>query len=342
MNNIIAEDLTKIISTKLPWKDISGKTVLITGASGLLASYIVETLLELKLNINVIALVRNKKNALIRFIDYKDDKNLDIIDNNINLPLSIEKNIHFIIHAAGQASPKYFGTDPVGTMLPNVIGTYNLLELARKKNVEKFLYFSSCEVYGNAGEVYDEISETNFGVIDPINLRSSYSESKRAGETLCISYNSQFKVPTLIVRPFHTYGPKLAIGDGRVFADFVYNIVNNQDISIYGDGLAERSFCYISDATVGFFTILLNGKIGEAYNLANPKCEISIENLAKVLVNIFPEKKLEIKKYQNTKENYIPSKINKFRPNILKIMELGWIPTVSIYEGFKRTILSFE
>jgi UDP-glucuronate decarboxylase len=341
-NKIIAEDLKQIVSIDLPWSNFAEKTVLITGANGFLPSYLVETLLYLDQNTKIIALVRSEEKALNRFIDYSNNKNLEFIVQDVSKPIEIEQELHYIIHAASQASPKYFGSDPVGTMLPNIIGTYNLLELAKLKKVNKFLYFSSCEIYGDVGEGFDKISEDNFGIVNPNNIRSSYSESKRAGETLCVSYHYQCNVPVVIVRPFHTYGPKLAQGDGRVFADFVFNIVNNQDIVMYSDGSAERSFCYATDATRGFFTLLLLGKEGEAYNLANPSCESSIINLATTLVNLFPEKKLKVKKSETAKENYLPSTINRLRPDITKMNNLGWFPSISIEDGFKRTILSFD
>jgi nucleoside-diphosphate-sugar epimerase len=293
-----------------------------------------------KANIKVIGVVRNLKNAKKRFGNHIHRNDFLLINHDINSELKINNNIDFIIHAASQASPKYYGIDPVGTFAANTIGTYNLLNLAIKKQIKKFLYFSSSEVYGS---VYNQesISENDFGIIDPTNVRSCYSESKRMGETMCISFAHQFNLPVSIVRPFHTYGPGLSLDDGRVFADFVSNIVRNENIIMNSDGNAIRSFCYLADATKGFFTVLLKGENATAYNVGNPSGETSIKDLAQLLVGLFPERNLQVEINLQKGENYIKSTFNKLSPEIEKIKLLGWKPTTSISEGFKRTILSF-
>jgi UDP-glucuronate decarboxylase len=344
LSPIILEDLNLIIDTDIPWQELFNKSILITGANGFLPAYIVRTLLLLndkkKANIKVIGVVRNLKNAKKRFGNHIHRNDFLLINHDINSELKINNNIDFIIHAASQASPKYYGIDPVGTFAANTIGTYNLLNLAIKKQIKKFLYFSSSEVYGS---VYNQesISENDFGIIDPTNVRSCYSESKRMGETMCISFAHQFNLPVSIVRPFHTYGPGLSLDDGRVFADFVSNIVRNENIIMNSDGNAIRSFCYLADATKGFFTVLLKGENATAYNVGNPSGETSIKDLAQLLVGLFPERNLQVEINLQKGENYIKSTFNKLSPEIEKIKLLGWKPTTSISEGFKRTILSF-
>ena len=279
--NIITEDLNEIIKAPIDWERFSNKTVLITGASGFLPAYIVETLLFLSekgiiKNNKILALVRNVEKANTRFNHYLNNENLQFIVQDVCNPINISEKIDFIIHAASQASPKFYGSDPVGTLNANIIGTSNLLELAKRNKVEKFLYFSSSEVYGNLNEDDIPTSEDKFGSIDPCNIRSCYSEGKRAGETICISWKHQFKIPIVIVRPFHTYGPGMDLNDGRVYADFIRNIVNNENIEMKSDGSAIRAFCYISDATIAFFKVLLSGEIGAAYNVGNDKNTYSI------------------------------------------------------------------
>jgi len=144
-----------------------------------------------------------------------------------------------------------------------------------------------------------------------------------------------------IVRPFHTYGPGMLLDDGRVFADFVSNIVNKQNIVLNSDGSSRRAFCYLTDATIGFLTILLNGENGEAYNMGNPQEEYSILELAKILVNAYPEFKLEVILNTITNTDYLKSTITRNSPNIDKLKKLNWNPTVTVEEGFKRTISSF-
>lgn len=345
-NKVVTEDLEYIINSNLPWEYFEGKTVLISGANGFLPAYMVETLLYLnekkfKNKIKVIGIVRNKKKALRRFSKYKNRNDLQLIVQDVCKPVLIEGAIGYIIHAASQASPKYYGKDPVGTLSPNVFGTYNLLELAREKKVKSFLFFSSGEVYGQVSDKDIPIKEDIYGYVDPADVRSCYAESKRMGETMCVCWFHQYGVPTKIIRPFHTYGPGMRLDDGRVFADFVSDIVHNRNIVMKSDGSAIRAFCYIPDATVGFFTVLLKGKNGEAYNVGDNRGEISILNLANLLVGLFPEKKLRVEKKEITEEGYIRSKITRNSPDISKIAELGWVPKHSLEQGFIRTVRSF-
>jgi UDP-glucuronate decarboxylase len=346
-NPILKADFEAIANADLPWEKMEGKTVLITGANGLLPSYIAKSLLYRNMlrkgnkPIKVLGLVRNIEKANKVFANYLTDANFTLIDNSILQPLKIEGAVDFIIHAASQASPKYYGIDPVGTAEPNVIGTYHLLNLAKEKKAQKFLFFSTSEVYGTT-EGIDTIHEDDLGKVNPTAVRSCYSESKRMGENLCASFAHQFDIDTSIVRPFHTYGPGLSFDDGRVFADFVANIVRNEDISMNSDGSAIRSFCYIKDATEGFLTVLLKGEKGDAYNIANPDGELSIRALAETLTALFPEKGLKARFVENKDKNYIASTFKKLTPSIEKAKKLGWQPTTSVEEGFRKTILSYQ
>lgn len=340
---IILNDLKQIFSSEIDWVKFYSKNILISGASGFLPAYLVEMFLYVnsikpQANINIIALVRNKEKANIRFSHLINNSNLTIIVQDVCEPLEIEQKVDFIIHAASQASPKYYGIDPVGTINANIIGTSNLLKLAYKKNVEGFLYFSSSEVYGSLEDHKIPTSESWFGSIDPCNVRSCYSEGKRAGEALCISWHHQFNIPVNIVRPFHTYGPGMSLDDGRVYADFIRDIISDSDIKMLSDGSAIRAFCYISDATEAFIKILLNKNFGNAYNVGNDKCVVSIVELAEILIKLFPEKKLKVIKKENNTTEYIKSEISKNIPNIEKIKKIGWVPQTSIEEGFIKTI----
>jgi nucleoside-diphosphate-sugar epimerase len=213
--------------------------------------------------------------------------------------------------------------------------------LAIESKVEGFLYFSSSEVYGQIPNSENPISEEQFGYLNPAIVRSCYAESKRMGETICISYFHQFSVPVKIVRPFHTYGPGMDLNDGRVYADFVKNIVHNENIKLSSDGSAKRAFCYIKDATIGFFLVLLNGKPGECYNIGNQTQEYSIKNLAEIIVKLFPEKNLTVTTHSSIDSNYVASKVSRNCPNCDKAKTLSWEATTSVQEGFLRTINSY-
>jgi nucleoside-diphosphate-sugar epimerase len=347
MNSIIKEDIKNIVENFDGWEKFTNKTILISGANGFLSAYLVESFLALdeRFNTKVIALVRNEEKAKKRFTHHLKNPLLKFIISDVSDEVKIEEindKIDFIIHAASQASPKFYGIDPVGTLSANVLGTINLLNLARKNNVESFLYFSSGEVYGEVKEKDIPIKESTFGYLDCTNVRACYAESKRMGENICVSYCKQYGVKAKIVRPFHTYGPGMDLKDGRVFADFVANIVNKQNIILKSDGSASRAFCYLTDATLGFLNILVNGENAQAYNVGNPYQEYGIVELANILVNLFPEYNLKVTLDKSKQTNdYLKSPVNRNSPDIEKIGQLGWRPNVTVEDGFKRAILSY-
>ena len=159
---------------------------------------------------------------------------------------------------------------------------------------------------------------------------------------MCVSWANQYNVQCKIVRPFHTYGPGIRFDDGRVFSDFVNNVVNGQDIIIKSTGEAKRAFCYLADAILGFIMVLLNGKIGEAYNVGNEECEISIKDLAYTLRDLFEDKHIDvIINESKCDKNYLKSPVKSALPETFKIRALGWKPRYGIKEGFRRTILSY-
>lgn len=230
MNKIILEDLEFIYNQKIiDWNKFRNKTVLITGAYGMLASYMVYMLIYLNeienpFNVRIITVCRNKDKASSRFgkflkKSYFTNLEMDICDN-----FKIEEDIDYIIHAASLASSQYYDKNPVGVLLPNIEGTIRTLELGREKKVTGYLYFSSGEIYGKIDK--DEIYEYDSGYLDPMDVRSCYGESKRAAENMCKCWHHQYGVPTKVIRPAHTYGPTMdIINDKRVFAEFVSNAI---------------------------------------------------------------------------------------------------------------------
>ena len=347
-NPIILADLQSIYSQKIDWKRFANKTVLVSGANGFLPAYMVEMLLFLNsvdtsMNVRVIALVRNREKAKQRFRDYADDPHLSLLVQDVCNEVVVDDKIDFIIHAASQASPKYYKSDPVGTLSANVLGTINLIKLAQQHGVESFLYFSSGEVYGEVRAEQMPVKEDQYGYVDPTQLRSCYAESKRMGENICVSWFHQYGVPARIVRPFHTYGPKMLLDDGRVYADFVANILQGEDIAMKSDGSARRAFCYLSDATAGFFTVMLTGDCGTAYNVGNPDGEHSILELARIVAGLYPANNTKVLEMAPvTDSNYLKSAITRNSPNVDRAGMLGWRPVVSAAEGFKRTIESYK
>ncbi len=348
-NPIIQEDVAQIAGHELPWDRFSGKTVLVSGANGFLPAYMVETLaylneLEPSANCKVIALVRNPAKAQARFAHLLGRPDFSLLVQDVCSPIEIDEKVHIIIHAASQASPKYYGKDPVGTLSANTLGTHNLLSLGRRHHIENFLFFSSGDVYGFSATPEIPTREDEYGYLDPLNLRSCYGESKRLGETMCISWSHQYDIPVHIVRPSHTYGPGMALDDGRVFADFVANVVRGEDIVIKSQGTASRPFCYLTDAALGYFTVMLKGANQQAYNVGNEDAMLSVAELATLLTGLFPERKLSAR-FQpefTQQQGYIKSTVERASLDTSKLRGLGWRPKIGAEDGFRRTVLSYQ
>jgi UDP-glucuronate decarboxylase len=345
-NPIVEEDLKTITASPLPWERLRCKTVLISGASGFVPAYMLETLLYLNesrnAGIHAVALVRNRDKAMRRLGHLNGRADLTVTVQDVREPYRGPAAVDFVIHAASQASPKYYGSDPAGTFEANVVGTKRMLEVARAAGSEGFLFFSSGEVYGQLDDPSIPVREDTFGRLDPVQLRSCYAEGKRAGETLCACWHAQYGVPASIVRLSHTYGPGMELNDGRVFADFVADVVARRDIVMKSDGSARRPFCYLADATVAFFTILLKGESGQAYNVGSDR-ETSILELAETLCRLFPERNLKVvRQYRASDGNYIASPVAGGHFDLSKIRTLGWETKTGIEEGFMRAVRSYE
>lgn len=346
-NPIVNEDLEIIVSENLPWYKFKRKKILVTGASGFIGSYIVYSLLKINTlfsetdKMKIYALSRSINNLNKKFpISFKD---LYLINGDV----SDESTLHceqfdWIFHAASQASPKYYGTDPYGTIKANTLGTFNLLNKIKKNKDSKFIFISSEEIYGSVPEELGSFDETFTGNVDITNVRSCYAEGKRAGETICNCFSYQFGIKCNSIRPSHTYGPGISLNDGRVFADFAKCIIENRNIVLTSDGKAERSFLYISDFIRGLFYIALKAPARESYNTAADK-PISIFDLANLICNLYPNKHLKVV-FDMTKQpkGYIPSKVLNANQSNNKLKKLGWEAKVTLADGFRRMIDSYS
>ena len=342
---IITQDLQYLYEDcpKL-WEKLRNSTVLVTGAYGMLASYMVYMLIYLNeekdYQIRIIAQGRDRDKMEKRFAPYCARAYFDMMISDVKDQFLFKGEVDYVIHGASPASSQYYDSDPVGVLMPNVLGTYNTLEFSREKRVKGYLFFSSGEIYGNVEK--EMSSESDGGYLDTTNVRSCYGEGKRVGEVMCKCWQHQYKVPARIVRPSHTYGPTMDIeNDQRVFSEFVRNIVRGEDIVIRGDGSATRIFCYIADAVKAYFLVLLSGEDGEAYNVSDESGLISIGELAEMLCKLFPEKQLKVK-FGTHAEGYVenPHKCHS-NYSTKKLQDLGWSGKFGIREGFKRTIESF-
>ncbi len=339
--DIIKTDIEEIAkSIKKISNRLEGKTIVITGGSGFLGRYILGTLIFLNEN------VLNKPCKIISIDNYitssgsrisDSERYVEYIKHDVTKPLNLPGKVDYIMHAAGIASPIYYQKYQLETINVAVVGTTNMLELARKKKVKSFLFFSSSEIYGNPTPNAIPTKETYNGNVSPIGPRSCYDESKRLGETLCMTYHSVYKTPIKMVRPFNVYGPGLRASDYRVIPTFIFNGIKGKAIPVHANGKQTRTFCYISDAVAGFFKVLLSKKSGEVYNVGNDDNEIDMNKLAKILDKIF-DNKLNIKNISYPK-GYPQGEPQRRCPDLSKIKkELGYNPNVDLEEGLRRTL----
>ncbi|MBE6105111.1 MAG: NAD(P)-dependent oxidoreductase [Anaerovibrio lipolyticus] len=342
-NKVINADMEDIFQRDISLQELYGKTVMITGATGMLASYLIYFIMWLnekkQADIKIVALARNRQKCLERFGGYLERDYFELRLDDILQPLTIEGDIDYIIHTASLASPQYYGTVPVDVAAPNVIGTYNLLELARHKKTKGFLFFSSGDVYGKMPDGIGGFSEQEMGVMDPLDTHSCYGESKRMGETLCAAYTRQYNISTAIARIGHTYGPTMDIdNDPRVFSSFMKNICEGKDIVLRSDGTAKRPFCYIADAVAAYLLILLRGEAGNAYNVCNTGQFISMNELAETLINIRQDIELKIvHDIKNADNDFVENKDNVANcPVSTKLEKLGWECHFDVKSGFGR------
>ena len=276
-NKIIEEDTQQIIDENNGLKELYDKSVMVTGASGMIGSYFIYTLIKLNekysANIKIIPVVRNinKLSSEIRSKNYVFPIVQDVVEK-----INYNEDVDFIIHSASPASPKIMKEKPVETNLANTMGTANTLIFARDYNSQGYLFISSREIYGDPINNEKYFTENDFGFVDHLIPRNAYAEGKKAAENMCIGFKEEYGLNTKIVRLAHTYGPGMSINDGRVQADFLKNIINNEDIILKSDGSSIRTYTYISDAISAMFKIILKGT-EIVYNVSDERNEVSIK-----------------------------------------------------------------
>jgi dTDP-glucose 4,6-dehydratase/UDP-glucuronate decarboxylase len=342
LDKIILEEIRQIANKiKTEASVLERKTLLVLGGCGFIGSYFLNTIYFLNENffanpcslVCVDNLITGKKSNLAHLMEKKYFR---FIRHDISVPLRYRGKIDFIVHAASIASPVTYRKYPLKTIEVNVFGTYNLLKMVLKQKIQSFLCLSSSEVYGDPSIV--PMPETYWGNVSFTGPRACYDESKRLSETLCMIFYNTYNVPIKIARPFNVYGPGLPLDDGRVIPDFLNNALRGEPIVMYSDGRATRSFCYISDAVTGFFKILLSDYNGEAFNVGNDWEEISINELANLIKELF-EGKPEIVRRKSMDKNYLKDVPQRRCPDITKIKKfLNYEPEVDLKSGLRRLI----
>ena len=331
MNNSIFEEDIKNIINDFDMSVFDGKTILVTGATGLIGKLCVKSLLNSGYNTQVIALVRDEEKAKNIF---GESKRLTYLVQDINQRINTTRRVDYIIHAASTTSSKDFVEKPVETIYTAINGSRNILEFAKNKRLEGMVYLSSLEIYGVNEK--ENIKERDYGYIDILNPRSSYSESKKMVETMCISYGTEYGVPVKIARLAQTFGAGVSISDNRVFAQFAKAIINQENIILHTKGETKRNYCYTTDSVRGIFTILTKGENNNAYNVANENSYCSISEMAHLLENEYTKVEYKI---DEVNRGYNPTV--KIALNTEKLNALGWEAKVNLKEMFDRLIMNF-
>lgn len=333
------DDIKTVAGLDLPWDKLSGKNVLVTGATGLIGSCVVEVLMEHNdKDYHVYASGRNESKVKELFDSYIDSPYFHFLKYDVTMPLNSDVDFHFIVAAASGANPILYSTDPVGVMKANFLGVDNLLSYGIKHGLEKFVYISSGDIYGEGdGRVF---TEEYSGYVNPLNLRSCYTSSKRATETLCISYASQYGIDVSIARPCHTYGPHFTETDTRVYAQFIRNILRGENIVMKSVGNQFRSWCYVVDCASGILHVLLKGENGQAYNIADETSNITIKELAEMIADI-GKKKVIIDLPDEIEQRGFNS-VSKAVFSTEKLQGLGWKIEGLMKEKIRNTIFFRE
>ena len=327
-------DIQRIYDFPLPWEQLSGTNILITGATGLIGSCLVDVLMHHpQRDYHVYAAGRNEERAKIRFQDYQDDSSFHFLKYDVMEPLKSDVPFHYIIHAASNGSPNFFANHPVEVMKANLFGVTNLMEYGMGHDMRRFLYVSSGEVYGEC--VDDVFTEKSSGYVDCANPRACYPSSKRAAETLCVSYAKEYGADVVIARPCHTYGPFFTESDNRAYAQFIRNVQQGQDIVLKSLGNQLRSWCYVVDCANALLHILLKGASSEAYNIADETSHLTIRQLAELIAKIGGRKVVMDLDEHLMKTNNI---ISHALFDTSKLKSLGWHPIADVEHNMRVTV----
>ena len=341
-NVLYMEDVRYVGDLPLPWEKLKNNSLMLSGATGMIGSFLVDVILEKnlsdQLNCTVYALGRNEQKAKVRFSKFEEDSHFIFIPYDVKLPFERDDigTVDYILHLASNTHPMQYSTDPIGTITTNIVGVKNLLEFAVAHKSSRFAFASSNEIYGeNRGDV--EFFDENYcGYINSNTMRAGYPESKRCGEALCQAYKAQKGLDVVIPRPTRSYGPTMLMTDTKAISQFIKKGIAGENIVLKSAGTQFYSYTYVADAVAGLLTILLKGENGEAYNIAEEHSDIMLKDLAGIIAGI--NNKDVVFEIPDAVEAAGYSTATKARLNGKKLQTLGWKPKYDIKSGMERTI----
>lgn len=333
------DDIKEVIGHIPNIDKLKNSKVLITGATGMICSSVVEVILYLNKECNAGVILylagRNKERNAERFDDFEEGTDYYFVQYDATKESDLDIDVDYIIHGASNANPEIYSKQPVETILGNIVGINSLLAMASRKNVKRLLYISSSEVYGNKKDNHP-YCEDDYGFVDILNPRACYPNGKRTAETLCVAYGDEYGIDTVVVRPGHIYGPTITSADTRASAQFTRNVLAGANIIMKSAGAQLRSYCYTLDCASAILTVLLNGEKGTAYNISNKDSVVTIRELAEALADYAGTKIVfnnpsdaEVKGY-----NLMPNS----SLDATKLESLGWTACFDLKTGVKRTI----
>ncbi len=341
-NTLYREDLAYVAGLDLPWEQLQDKSIMISGATGMIGSFLIDVLMycneKRNLNCHVYALGRSMEKAEKRFGDYMSSQWLTFIPCDINMPLEAEEpmQVDYVVHLASNTHPMAYSSDPIGTITANVFGTYNLLEYASTHGTRRVAIASSNEIYGeNRGDA-ELFTEDYCGYIDCNTMRAGYPESKRCAEALCQAYIRQKNMDVVIPRLTRSYGPTLLASDTKALSQFLHKALVGEDIVLKSAGTQYFSYCYTADSVAGLLYVLLKGEKGQAYNIADSLSDIQLRDLAACIAESVGRRVVFDLPDEAEAAGY--SKATKARLDGSRLKALGWNMQYSIEDGVKRTL----
>lgn len=338
-NKLYLEDIDNLSKENLDFNKLKNSSILITGARGLIGSFLIDTIMHLNekenLNCHIYALGSSDA-GLERFKEYVNNSLFTYVIQDVNEVFNLDYQIDFIVHLASNTHPFQYATYPIATILTNVVGTKNLLDYATKSNCKRFLFASSVEIYGQGRDEKELFDENYCGYINSNTLRAGYPESKRCGEALCQAYKEEKALDIVVARIARSYGPTIKKNDSRAISQFINKALENDDIVLKSEGLQCCSYTYVYDVVLGLLTILFEGDNGEAYNISYPESDMKLCEMAELIAKMVNKKVVFELPSDVEKKGF--SKVTNARLDNSKIKSLGYIPHFNMTDGIKRTI----
>lgn len=339
-NSSYSDDIKRVADMDIPWSLLKESHVLITGATGMIGTVLVDALMMRNAlyhdGIHIYAMGRSYEKAQARFKDYFDSPLFTFISRDINSDAPFDFKADILFHCASNTHPRAYAEDPIGTIMTNVLGTDHVLQIAVKSEARRVVFLSSVEIYGeNRGDV-DRFDEQYCGYIDCNTMRAGYPEGKRTGEALCQAYIKKYGLDIVIPRICRVFGPTMLSTDSKALAQFIKNAARKEDIVLKSEGNQYFSYCYVCDVVSALLYILCKGKTGEAYNISDETSDIRLKDLAGMLADIAGTK--VVFDLPDAVEAQGFSKASIARLDNRKLLALGWRPADTLKNNLQKTI----